>query len=407
MASWISHGSLLAAMLALVALVAMSGAAADSSVSKMTDYPSLLYVTTPFSVCFGALLTSRTVITDARCLFPFSNTSSVADNASGALKPDYLMVALPTVNTSATMHNILLSTQVYTTDAQAGLRATTFMGLAAGLVDNSTFYAVNTSAVHAYYPQSQDSEPAKQNFNVAILTLKVPIKGAQLASLQLDDLDADTDDLTAITFSPRSAKTDAASQQVLYQGIDLTMVQKTPVSSLKRSECNSVYMKAYGLKDMRSFQGHGLPDGSSPVYCSQMYDNTTQCQRDSDISISKSGSNINSVDLNSTIFIIPRGSSVRVVSVGRPHLFEVRSSPSKPCNSNGFVHFPRTGLYTDWIGWVTRGSVASNGSLVDKPGSGNGLDNFFDSHGVAASTPQLATMMSLLAFALAAISATL
>ncbi|KAJ1671586.1 hypothetical protein GGF38_000689 [Coemansia sp. RSA 25] len=406
MALWISHGASLAALLAIVVVVLMPSAAADSSVAKMTDYPSLLYVATPFSVCFGALLTPRTVITDARCLFPFSNSSSVPDIVSGALKPDYLMVALPTVNTSATMHSILLSTQVYTTDAQAGYRATTFLGLAAGLVDNSTFYAVNTSAVHAYYPQSQYSEPAEQNFNVGIITLKVPIKGAQLATLQLDDLDADTDDLTAITFSPPSTKTDAASQQVLYQGIDLTMIQKTSVSSLKRSQCNSVYTKAYGLSDMKSFQGHGLPDNESPVYCSQMYDNTTQCQRDSDISISKSGSNVNSVNLNSTIFIIPRGSSVRVVSVGKPHLFEVRSSPSKPCESNGFVHFPRTGLYTDWIGWVTRGSVASNGSLVDKPGSGSGLDNFFDTNDAVASTPQLGTFMSVLAIALAAISAT-
>ncbi|KAJ2911223.1 hypothetical protein GGI21_000006 [Coemansia aciculifera] len=403
-----SHGISLAAMLALVAIVLISSAAADSSVSKMTDYPSLLYVATPFSLCFGALLTPSTVITDARCIFPFSNSSSVPDIVSATLGPDYLMVALPTVNTSATMHNILLSTQVYTTNAQAGSRATTFMGLAAGLVDNSTFYAVNTSAVHAYYPQSQYSVPAQENYNVAILTLKAPIKGAQLASLELDDLDANTDGLTAISFSPPSSKTDAASQQVLYQGIDLTMIQKTSVSSLKRSECDSDYEKAYGLSDMKSFIGHQLPDNSSPVYCSQMYDNTTQCQMDSGISISKSGSNINSVDLNSTIFIIPSGSSVKVVSIGSPHLFEVRSSPSKPCKSNGFIFFPRTGLYTDWIGWVTRGSVASNGSLTNQPGSGNGLTEFFSTNGAAVkSTPLLVIMLSVVVAALAAISAML
>ncbi|KAJ2871204.1 hypothetical protein GGH93_005006 [Coemansia aciculifera] len=402
-----NHGLSLAVVLALIAIVLISSAAAESSVIKMTDYPSILYVATPFSLCFGALLTPRTVITDARCLFPFSNTSSVPDVVSGTLKPDYLMVALPTVNTSATMHNILLSTQVYTTEAQAGFRATTFLSLAAALVDNSTFYAVNTSAVHAYYPQTQSSKGARQNFNVGIVTLKVPIKGAQLASLQLDDLDADTDDLTAITLSPPSTKTDAASQQVLYKGIDLTMVQKTSVSSLKRKECDSNYMKAYGLSDMKSFPGHELPDNSSPIYCSKMYDNTTQCKIDTSISISNNGPspNVNSIDLNSTILIIPRGSSVKVVSVGRPHLFEATSSAFTPCNANGFVHFIRTGLYTDWIGWATRGSIASNGSWVDKPSSGNGLGDF-NPNGVAALTPQLFTLLTVMATVLAAITAT-
>ncbi|KAJ2839944.1 hypothetical protein FBU31_000603 [Coemansia sp. 'formosensis'] len=374
----------------------------------MTDFPSLLYVATPFSVCFGALLTPRTVITDARCLYPFSNTSSVPDIVSGTLGPDHLMVALPTVNTSAAMHNVLLSTQVYTTEAQAGLRATTFLSLAAGLVDNSTFYAVNTSAVHAYYPQTQSSKGAQQNFNVGIVTLKVPIKGAQLASLQLDDLDADTDGLTAISFPPPSTKTDAASQQVLYKGMDLTMIQKTSVSSLKRKECDSDYMAAYGLSDMKSFPGHELPDNSSPIYCSKMYDNTTKCKIDTSITISKNGNTPNqiSINLNSTILVIPRGSSVKIVSVGKPHIFELNDEPASPCSANGFIHFTRTGLYTDWIGWATRGSIASNGSWVDKASSGNGLGDLFNPNGGAKLAPQLATLTSVVAIVLAAITAT-
>ncbi|KAJ1824578.1 hypothetical protein LPJ60_000646 [Coemansia sp. RSA 2675] len=401
-----SHVQSLAAVVALIVIVLVSSAAAESSVAKMTDYPSLLYVATPFTLCFGALLTPRTVITDARCLFPFSNTSSVPDTVSGTLKPEYLMVALPTDKTSATMHSILLSTQVYTTEAQAGFRATTFLSLAAGFVDNSTFYAANTSAVHAYYPQTQSSKLAQQNFNVGIVTLKVPIKDAQLATLQLDDLDANTDSLTAISFSPPTTKTDAASLQELYKGIDLAMIQKTSVSSLKRKECDNNYMKAYDLSDMKSFPGHGLPDNDSPVFCSKMYDNTTECKIDSSISISNSGSgpSINSVDLNSTIFIIPRGSSVRVVSVGRPHLVEKASSASTPCNANGFIHFPRPGLYTDWIGWVTRGSIASNGSWVDKTSSGNPIEDIFNQNGAATSMPQLAALISVAVAALAIIT---
>ncbi|KAJ2334849.1 hypothetical protein GGH91_005604, partial [Coemansia sp. RSA 2671] len=82
-----SHVQSLAAVVALIVIVLVSSAAAESSVAKMTDYPSLLYVATPFTLCFGALLTPRTVITDARCLFPFSNTSSVPDTVSGTLKP--------------------------------------------------------------------------------------------------------------------------------------------------------------------------------------------------------------------------------------------------------------------------------------------------------------------------------
>ncbi|KAJ2331451.1 hypothetical protein GGH91_006413, partial [Coemansia sp. RSA 2671] len=173
-----------------------------------------------------------------------------------------------------------------------------------------------------------------------------------------------------------------------------------------RKECDNNYMKAYDLSDMKSFPGHGLPDNDSPVFCSKMYDNTTECKIDSSISISNSGSgpSINSVDLNSTIFIIPRGSSVRVVSVGRPHLVEKASSASTPCNANGFIHFPRPGLYTDWIGWVTRGSIASNGSWVDKTSSGNPIEDIFDQNGAATSTPQLAALISVAVAALAIIT---
>ncbi|KAJ2478773.1 hypothetical protein EV174_004213 [Coemansia sp. RSA 2320] len=369
----------------------------------MADFPSIVYVATPFTMCFGALLTPQTVITDARCLFPFSNTSAVAAQASGTLQPDYLMVALPTVNTSATMHNILLSTQVYTTEAQAGFRATTFLSLVASYVDNSTFYAVNTSAVHAYYPQSQDSPNAQQNFDVGIVTLKVPIKNAQLATLQLDDLGANAGGLTAISFAPPNTSNDAAVQQVLYQGMDLTKIQITPVSSLKRSECDSDFMNAYGLRNMESFQGHGLPDNNSPIYCSQMYANTTQCTADTSISISKSGSNVNSVSLNSTIWVFTSGSSVKVVGLGRPHLFEVRSSPSGSCRSNGFVYIPRTGIYTDWIGWATRGSIASSGSWVNKTMTGDDITDFINNSNASSFLTHITALMS----AAAAIFATI
>ncbi|KAJ1839727.1 hypothetical protein LPJ73_006660 [Coemansia sp. RSA 2703] len=133
---------------------------------------------------------------------------------------------------------------------------------------------------------------------------------------------------------------------------------------------------------MKSFYGHSLPGNNSPVFCSSIYDNVTYCDTDTSISISKQSSDeINSVNLNSTVFFVPDGSSIRVVSIGKPHLFEVRTDALAPCESNGFIYFPRTGLYTDWIGWATDGSIASNGTWINKKLTGNVIADFVDNRG--------------------------
>ncbi|KAJ1811852.1 hypothetical protein LPJ56_005684, partial [Coemansia sp. RSA 2599] len=345
----------------------------------MTDYPSVVYVANPYTICLGALIKEQTVLTDARCLYPFSNTSSVPAEVNGLLKPEYLMVGLPTVNTSATMHGILLSTQVFSKPEQAGSRASTFFGLVETYADNSTFFAVDTSKVHAYYPQSQYIQSSEKNFDVGVVTLKVPLKNRPLAKLFLDDLQADAADLSALSLSTPNLSSDPATQQVLYKGVDLTKLSKTDVSSLSRSQCDSNYKAAYGLSDMKSFYGHSLPGNNSPVFCSSVYDNVTHCDLDSGISITeKTSDDINSVNLNSTIFFVPDGSSIRVVSIGQPHLFEVRTDDMEPCSSNGFIYFPRPGLYTDWIGWATDGSIASNGTWIDKRLTGDIIADFVD-----------------------------
>ncbi|KAJ2787280.1 hypothetical protein GGI15_000830 [Coemansia interrupta] len=371
-----------ARLVALATLVLAGISTATSEEVKMTDYPSVVYVANPYTICLGALIKEDTVMTDARCLYPFSDTNSVPSSVNGLLKPEYLMVALPTVNTSATMHGILLSTQVYTSPSQAGYRASTFLGLAETYVDNSTFFAVDTADVHAYYSQSQYIDNSEQNFDVGIVTLNYPLKKRQLASLYIDDVDANMSGLTALSFSSPNLSKDAATQQVLYEGIDLTKLRKTDVSSLSRSDCDSKYKAAYGLKDMKSFYGHSLPGNNSPVFCSSIYDNVTYCDTDTSITISKQSSNeINSVNLNSTVFFVPDGSSIRVVSIGNPHLFEVRTDALAPCESNGFIYFPRTGLYTDWIGWATDGSIASNGTWIDKKLTGDAIADFVDNRG--------------------------
>ncbi|KAJ1667867.1 hypothetical protein EV178_001064 [Coemansia sp. RSA 1646] len=369
----------------------------------MSDYPSVLYVATPYALCFGALINEKTVMTDARCLYPFQDQSETPSEVQGVLAPKYLMVAAPTVNVSTIMHNIQLSIEVYTNVSQAGYRASTFMGMVGTYVDNSTFYAVNTSAVHAYYPQSQYVDSAEQNFDVGIVTLMRPIDGADTALLQLDDLDANVAGLSALTFSPSDTTNDAAAQQKLYQGIDLTKARKTDVSSLSRSNCDTNYMDAFGLKNMKSFDGHSLPNNGSPIYCSSMYDNTTKCSLDTSIRISDSASDINSVDLNSTLFFVTSGSQIRLVSVGLPHLFEVQSGSSDSCKSNGFVYFPRTGLYTDWLGWVTSGSFSSSGTWTDKPLPSSNVAEFVNggcAGGILPSSIQtafIAAMVSVLA----------
>ncbi|KAJ1887760.1 hypothetical protein LPJ81_006459, partial [Coemansia sp. IMI 209127] len=326
-----SRSPVLATLLAFVGLLctlanhhmaAADDSSSSTSVVNMSDYPSVLYVATPFGLCFGALINEMTVMTDARCLYPFQNQSDTPSEVQGVLDPKYLMVATPTVNISATMHGILLSTQVYTSLSQAGSRASTFMGLVGTYVDNSTFYAVNTSAVHAYYPQSQYVASAEQNYDVGIVTLLRSIDGTGTALLQLDDLDANMAGLSALSFSPADTTTDAATQQQLYQGIDLTKASKTDVSSLSRSSCDSDYMDAFGLKNMKSFAGHSLPNNGSPIYCSSMYYNTTNCTLDTSIGVSDSASGVNSVDLNSTLFFVTSGSQIALVSVGLPHLFE-------------------------------------------------------------------------------------
>ncbi|KAJ2511096.1 hypothetical protein GGI11_005232 [Coemansia sp. RSA 2049] len=380
-----SRTPLLAALFALLGVLCMltnhrvvaaaEDSSSSSSVVDLSDYPSVLYVATPYSLCFGALINEKTVLTDARCLYPFQDQDKTPSEVKGVLDPKYLMVAAPTTNISATMHSILLSTQVYSNISQAGYRASTFMGLVANYVDNSTFYAVNTSSVHAYYPQSQYVDSAEQNFDVGIVTLLRSVDKTETALLQLDDLEANTAGLSALTFSPADTTTNAATQQKLYQGIDLTKVKITDVSSLSRSSCDKNYMDAFDLKNMKSFDGHSLPKNSSPIYCSSMYDNTTECSLDTSIGISSSASDINSVDLNSTLFFVTSGSKLRIVGVGLPHLFEVRSDSSDSCASNGFVYFPRTGLYTDWIGWASSGSFDSDGAWSSKPlPSGNVAD---------------------------------
>ncbi|KAJ2706016.1 hypothetical protein FB645_001993 [Coemansia sp. IMI 203386] len=369
------------ALFVLMALLVTNTAtvAASQEEVSMTDYPSIVYVANPYTICLGALIREQTVLTDARCLYPFSNTSSVPSEVGGLLKPGYLMVGLPTVNTSATMHGILLSTQVFTKPEQAASRASTFLGLVETYVDNSTFYAVDTSKVHAYYPQSQYIEDSEQNFDVGVVTLKVPLKGRPLAKLFLDDLQADYADLSALSFSTPNPSSDPATQQVLYKGVDLTKLSKTDVNSIDRSQCDSNYKAAYGLSDMKSFNGHSLPGNNSPVFCSSIYDNTTHCDLDTGISITqKTSDDINSANLNSTIFFVPDGSSIRVISIGQPHLFEVRTDSMEPCSSNGFIHFPRSGLYTDWIGWATGGSIASNGTWINKALTGDIIADFVD-----------------------------
>ncbi|KAJ1645408.1 hypothetical protein LPJ64_002991 [Coemansia asiatica] len=369
-------------LLALIVLLMASAVAASREEVSMTDYPSVVYVANPYTICLGALIKEQTVLTDARCLYPFSNTSSVPAEVGGLLKPEYLMVGLPTVNTSATMHGILLSTQVFSKPEQAGSRASTFLGLVETYVDNSTFYAVDTSKVHAYYPQSQYIDDSEQNFDVGVVTLKVPLKDRPLAKLFLDDLQANAADLSALSLSTPNLSNDPATQQVLYMGVDLKKLSKTDVSSLSRSQCDSDYKAAYGLRDMKSFYGHSLPGNNSPIFCSSIYDNVTHCDLDSKISITeKTSDDIKSINLNSTIFFVPDGSSIRVVSIGQPHLFEVRTDTMEPCSSNGFIHFPRSGLYTDWIGWATDGSIASNGTWINKVLSGDIIADFVDNRG--------------------------
>ncbi|KAJ1964959.1 hypothetical protein GGI12_001084 [Dipsacomyces acuminosporus] len=396
--------SRLLAIVAVGAICLLTAATADTSVVKLADYPSILYVATPFTVCFGALLTERIVITDARCLYPFSNSSSVPLSVSKTLGPQHLMVAVPSANTSSTLQQISLSTRVYPNAAQAEYRATTFLSLIPNFINNSTFFAVNSSAVHAYYPQTQYQMSSEQNFDVGILKLTEPVKKAKLATLRTDDLDANAANLFALTFAPANPSKDPATQQVLYNGIDLTKATKIDVASLKRSECDSSFLKAYGLKDMKSFVGHDLPGKSSPIYCSSIYANASVCTTDTSISTSNNAQHANSVNLNSTIFIISSGpsSTAEVVSIGLPHLYEVRSDPKTPCLSNGFINFPRTGLYTDWIGFETKGSIASNGSWVNKTVTGNDVTNYIAAGG---STPQSLTLNVMLASALAMLAA--
>ncbi|KAJ2353319.1 hypothetical protein GGF43_003524 [Coemansia sp. RSA 2618] len=389
------------AAIAICALARVAGE--DSTMVKLTDYPSVLYVATPYALCFGTLLTEKTVMTDARCLHPFSNGDGASDKVNGVLDPSYLMVALPTTNLSTTMHNILLSTQVYSQIDQAEARASTFFGLVANYVDNSTFYGVNTSSVHAYYPQSEYNEAAEQNFDVGIVTLKRAIPKARPVQLQLDDLDADMSGLSAMSFASPDSTNDPATLQKLYQGIDLTTVKVTPVSSLSRSSCDSDYMDAYKLSNMKGFQGHKLPDNNSPIYCSSFYDNVTMCTEDSSISISGAYSGNNSVNLNSTMLFVKSGSTIRVVSLGLPHVIEERSDDTSSCSSNGFVHFPRTGIYTDWIGWASSGSIAPNGSWIDKPLTGDIIADFVDGGAASSLTPHT-TMMVSVASAIAVIA---
>ncbi|KAJ1727762.1 hypothetical protein LPJ61_004407 [Coemansia biformis] len=369
----------------------------------MDKFPFAVYVATPYTVCFGVLLTDRLVLTDARCLHPFSNGDGAPELVRGTLGPEYLMVGLPKGGISATLHNIYLSMQGFTSISLADARARTFFGLVGTYVDNSTFFGVSKSGVHAYYPQSEYVESSELNFDVGVVALTHPIKSARLAQLHLDDLSSDGPALSVLSFSPPVATSDAATLQTLYNGIELTTVQQIAVSPRSRSSCDSDYTSAYGLKNMHSFAGHKLPDNDSPIYCSPVYGNVTQCLEDTRISISSSARGANSTNLDSALVLLTTGSTTKVVSIGSPRLFEVRSGKPPSCSSNGFVQFARTGIYTDWIGWATNGTIASNGSWIDKKMTGDIIADYVKP-GTAAPRAAHATLVATAASLVAAIA---
>lgn len=359
-------------LLQIVATTPASAATATTNsgkVESMTDYPSLLYVATPFATCFGALLTPQTILTDAWCLYPFSNSSDIPDKVRGTLPPDYLMVGLPTDHLSSTMHDINLSLKPLTKQDQMGTRASVFMSMVGTYVDNSTFYGVADAKVHAYYPQSNYKPSSQQNFDVGVVKLVKPLKDAKTIKIQLDDLEAHQGGLKAIGFAPASKSKDPATQQVLYKGMDLDKVTVTDVDSLGRKECDKDYEDIFDLKDMTSFPGHPLPDKQSPIYCTQMYGNMTQCEQDTGIELGSHGAAIDSGAVGRTVLFTGSGSSIRVVSIGVANKYEVVKDNQGSCQSNGFVHYPRTGIYTKWIGWATDGTITSNGGWVNKPDS--------------------------------------
>ncbi|KAJ1939629.1 hypothetical protein EC988_007260 [Linderina pennispora] len=190
-------------------------------------------------------------------------------------------------------------------------------------------------------------------------------------------------DLHALTFAPATSSKDAATLQKLYEGMDLTKATLTSISSLKRSECDKDYMSAHSLKDMKSFVGQKIPGKASPVFCSKLYENTTACSLDTSISINSDGGSVRSVNLNSTLYVVP--GSARLISVGNPHVYEARSVNGTPCKSNGFVSFPYTSAYTDWINWATNGTIGSNGSWINKTITGNDITDFANQSGAAKS----------------------
>ncbi|KAJ2795213.1 hypothetical protein H4R21_005201, partial [Coemansia helicoidea] len=189
-------------------------------------------------------------------------------------------------------------------------------------------------------------------------------------------------------------------------GVDLTTVQQIDVSPLSRSSCNSDYTSAYSLKDMTSFAGHKLPGKNAPIYCAPIYGNITQCTQDSGIGISSSTEGANSTNLNSTLVLLTSSAGTKVASVGLPRLFEARSAPAAPCWSSGFVQFARTGIYADWIGWVSNGSIAPNGSWTDKRLTGDIIADFVRP-GAAAPRTAHAALLAAAASLLAAVAVVL
>ncbi|KAJ2158832.1 hypothetical protein GGF46_003485 [Coemansia sp. RSA 552] len=387
---------------AICALTGVLGSDESSSVVDLTDYPSVLYVITPYDVCYGALVNDATVITDARCLHLFSKDDGAPDEVSGTLDPKYLLVAVPTKDLSSQMHTVQLSTQPFDQINVAAARANTFFGLGTEMVDNSTFYGVDTSAVHAYFPQSEYDEPSKQKFDVGIVTLKHPIDNAELALLFIDDLEPRTAGLTALTLPSVASTNDPAVQQTLYMGMDLTKAQKIDVTPLDRKECDSDFGSIY---DMDDFIGHSLPQKGSPVFCSSIYDGLSNCTADT--SMPAAPKNAESTRLNSTLYFYDSGSTIKVVSIAFPDLVENRDGDSVPCSSNGFVHFPRTGMYTDWLGYASSGSFAPNGSWTNKVLTGDIIEDFAQGGGATTLLGPHTVAATLAATALAALSALL
>ncbi|PVU99453.1 hypothetical protein BB559_000688 [Furculomyces boomerangus] len=379
----------------------------DSATFKQVnaqDFNFLVYVFTPFEVCYGALLTPNWVITSGLCLQPFddSDITQSFPITYRKLSETQVFVGRPSTN-NTNNYNMISSyyagipvvpnvKQIVDTFARTGQQ---YIG--------SGFVEVEKVNINSNYQLVNDYFPGIQKFDTSLLKLKTPINSGTV-KLGTGSMASSQKNLKAITYAPISqsvsiqngSQVPSTSVDVIYGKVGNfynLLSNSYGANSISEKDCQNYVLKIYGLTSIDQLKGPAPP--ANPFVCTTPF-LMPNCQLDSSISLmpisegaetdGKEFSTLLVSDLTtkSTLsygflnwtMIVDTGSdtsdgtnvngnSVVLYGLGKPFQYWLpSSSPGSGCSGMGVTHFPRIGIHTAWIQQVTGLSIDGSGALA-------------------------------------------